>query len=74
MSGKDFAMTVGDFVQLEDINGEVCVINTAQISIIHKHDESWQVRLMDGHDVGLSEHVAKAFMCRLAGMPVPPEE
>ena len=63
-------MSVGEFVQLEDMKGKVCVVNTAQISIIEKREQSWQVRLMDGNSLELTEQVAQAFMSRLTGMPV----
>lgn len=70
MPGNDFTMKVGEFVKLEDIAGSVCVVNTAQISLIQQRDGAWQVRLIDGTHVSLSEHVASAFMNRLAGMPL----
>jgi cell division septal protein FtsQ len=70
MAGNDFTMTVGEFVELEDTNSKVFVVNTAHIVVIAKVLNSWQVRLTDGTVITLGQDLAYKFMHRLTGMPV----
>lgn len=69
MTSGDFTMAVGEFVQLEDKNSKVFVVNTAQITVIAQEESTWTVRLTNGTEIELDGPVAHRFMDRLIGMP-----